>query len=79
MASAIVAIEKDINKVNALKNLSLKENVSFVINKVINLQSSELRSGILLNNYVRKLLVWITTHGTYEIYVVSMDTLMKIV
>ena len=43
MESVVVSINKDIEQVNALRNLSLKENASSVTNKVINPQNVELR------------------------------------
>ena len=49
MASATIAINKDIEQVNALRNLSLNENASSVTNKVINPQNAKLRNGNLLN------------------------------
>lgn len=60
---------------NGHKKLSLKENVSHVANKVINLQSATPRIGILVNNLLNQSLVGITTLGTYVIYVENLDYL----
>ena len=50
MVSVIVSINKDMEQMNALRNLSLKENASSATNKVINPQNAKLRNGTLLNS-----------------------------
>ena len=50
LESAKISIKRDIEKVNALRNLSSKENASSATNKVINPQNVELRNGTLLNS-----------------------------
>ena len=75
MKNVTIVTSMDIEKVNAQRKLSLKENVLHATNKVINLQSAETRIGILLNNLLKQYLVGITTLGVDVIYVESMDTL----
>lgn len=57
----------------------MKDNVSHVRAKVINIQMAEPRNGILLNISLKKKLVGIKINVTNVIYVVSMETLEKIV
>lgn len=52
----------------------MKKNVLHAKNKVINLQSTEPRIGILLDNMLNKSFLGTTTLGTDVIYVESLNT-----
>ena len=79
METATIAINKDMEKMNTLRNLSLKENSSSVTNNITNPQNAKLRNGTLLNSEPKKLLFGITIYGIDVTYVVSMDILIQIV
>lgn len=77
MQSVIVAIRMDIEKVNAQRNVCLKESVTIATTKDTNLQSVRPKNGTQQRKLSNKYLDEITKHGAHVTTMVSFGPLEK--